>query len=35
MTDVELKEVIRSSIKEVLREERLAPYELLVPSVGN
>ncbi len=34
MTDVQLKEVIRSSIKEVLREERLALYELLIPSVS-
>ncbi|RMG27301.1 MAG: hypothetical protein D6732_20315 [Methanobacteriota archaeon] len=33
MTDKELREIIRETVREVLREERLSLYELLVPYV--
>lgn len=34
MTDLELKEMIKKSVREVLREERLSLYEILIPYVA-
>ena len=33
MTDLELKEMIKKSVREVLREERLILHEILTPYV--
>ncbi len=34
MTDEKLKEIIRETVRKVLREERLALYELIVPYIS-
>ncbi len=34
MSNEELKEMIKQSVREVLKEERLALYEILVPDVS-
>ncbi len=35
LTQAELKQLIKESVREVLKEERLGLYELLIPYVSN
>lgn len=34
MINAEIKEIIKESVREVLREERLTLYEILIPTVS-